>query len=60
MSIARWIFFLAGLGVCGSVVLFVVTSNDVYLRIARRLFTGTVATAILFFGVLLLERLGAI
>jgi hypothetical protein len=40
-----------------SVALYVWTGNTGYWRLARRLFTMTAAAAILFFAILMLERL---
>ena len=57
MPIARWLLLLAGLGICVSVALYVWTGNTGYWRLARRLFTMTAAAAILFFAILMLERL---
>ena len=57
MLIARWALLLAGLGICVSVVLYILTGNAGYWRLARRLFAATAAAAILFFAILMLERL---
>jgi hypothetical protein len=57
MLIARWLMLLAGLGICVSVALYLWTGNPGYWRLARRLLTATAAAAILFFAVLMLERL---
>ncbi len=57
MLIARWIFLLAGLGVCVAVALYVWTRNPLYLRLAKRIFTTALAAGIVFFAILVLERL---
>ena|GEM_PF-280393 len=57
MLIARWIFLLAGLGVCVSIALYVWTRNPLYWRLARRIFAAAIAGGVLFFAVLVLERL---
>jgi hypothetical protein len=57
MLIARWLLLLAGLGICVSVALYIWTGNARYWHLARRLFTATAAAAILFFAILMLERL---
>ena len=57
MLIARWIFLLAGLGVCVAVALYIWTRNPLYLRLARRIFAAALAGGVLFFAILVLERL---
>lgn len=57
MLIARWLLLLAGLGICASVALYMWTGNAGYWNLARRLFTATAAAALLFFAILMLERL---
>ena len=57
MLIARWIFLLAGLGICVAVALYVWTRNPMYWRLARRIFTAALASGVLFFAILVLERL---
>ena len=57
MLIARWLFLLAGLGICVSAALFFWTRNPTYWRLARRIFLVTLAAAIMFFAVLIIERL---
>lgn len=57
MFIARWIFLLAGLGVCVSIALYVWTGNPFYWRLARRIFAAAIAAGLLFFAILVLERL---
>ena len=57
MLIARWLLLLAGLGICVSVALYIWTGNAGYWRLARRLFSVTATAAILFFAILMLERL---
>ena len=57
MLIARWIFLLAGLGICVAVALYVWTGNPAYWRLARRVFAATLAAGVLFFVILVLERL---
>lgn len=56
MLLARWIFLLAGLGVCVAVALYIWTRNPVYRHLARRIFATTLAAGILFFAILVLER----
>lgn len=57
MLIARWLFLIAGLAACVSVALYLITRNPLFWRLARRIFVGTVALAVLFFAGLLFERL---
>lgn len=57
MLIARWIFLLAGLGVCVTIALYLWTGNAFYWRLAQRIFTAALAGGLLFFAILLLERL---
>lgn len=57
MVIARWIFLLAGLGVCVTIALYVWTRNPLYWRLAQRIFAAALAAGILFFAILVLERL---
>ena len=57
MLIARWIFLLAGLGVCVTVALYIWTRNPLYWHLARRIFTAALAAGVLFFAILVLERL---
>jgi len=57
MLIARWLILFAGLATCVSVALFMVTREPVFWRIAKRIFVGTIAAGLVFFAVLILERL---
>ncbi len=57
MLIARWIFLVAGLGICVAVALYIWTRNPVYWRLARRIFAATLAAGVVFFAILVLERL---
>ena len=57
MLIARWLFLLAGLGACVSVALYMITRKPVYWHLAQRIFLITVGMGVLFFAVLLFERL---
>jgi hypothetical protein len=55
--IARWIFLLAGLGICVSIALYLWTGNVAYRRFAGRILVTTAGAALVFFAVLVLERL---
>jgi hypothetical protein len=57
MLIARWLILLAGLAACVSAGLFLITHKPVYWLLAKRIFITGVAAALIFFGVLLFERL---
>ena len=57
MLIARWLFLLAGLAACVSVALYLITRKPVFWRLAHRIFLITVGMGVLFFAVLLFERL---
>jgi hypothetical protein len=57
MLIARWIFLLAGLSVCVCVAMFFWTRDRRYLRLAGRIFTAAAGAGLVFFAILLLERL---
>ena len=57
MLIARWLFLMVGLAACASVALYLFTKNPLYWRLAQRIFGAAIALAILFFAVLLFERL---
>ena len=57
MLIARWLFLLAGLAACVSVALYLITRKPVYWRLAQRIFLVTVGMGVLFFAILLFERL---
>ncbi|MDB5806171.1 MAG: hypothetical protein JWN73_3493 [Betaproteobacteria bacterium] len=57
MLIGRWLILLAGLATCVSIALYLVTRNRMYWVLAKRIFTATAAAALVFFGVLILERL---
>jgi hypothetical protein len=60
MLIARWLILFAGLAACVSAGLFLLTRKPVYWLLAKRIFITGLACAIIFFGVLLLERLSVI
>lgn len=57
MLIARWLFLLAGLTICVATALFLVTRKPVYWRFAKRVFVAAIAAALIFFALLLAERL---
>ena len=57
MLIARWLFLLAGLAACVSVALFLITRNPVFWMAAKRIFGVALGMGVLFFAVLLFERL---
>ena len=57
MLIARWLFLLAGLAACTSVALYFLTRNPLFWHVAKRIFFVTIATGILFFAILIFERL---
>ena len=57
MLIARWLFLLAGLAACGSIALYFLTRNALFWRLAQRIFFVMIALGILFFAILLFERL---
>lgn len=57
MLIARWIILLIGLAACVSAALFLLTRKPLYWVLARRIFVTGIAAALVFFGVLLFERL---
>ena len=57
MLIARWLFLLAGLAACVSVALFLITRKPVYWQLAHRIFLVAVGFGVLFFAILLFERL---
>ena len=57
MLIARWLFLMAGLAACAAVALYFLTRNPLFWRLAQRIFFVTVALGILFFAILIFERL---
>ena len=57
MSIARWLFLMGGLATCSAVALYFFTRNPLFWRLAQRIFVVTVGLGVLFFAVLLFERL---
>ena len=57
MILARFIVMLAALIIALSVAAYVLTGNRRYARFAWRTFLATVAAMVVFFGVILLERL---
>ncbi len=58
MLIARWLVLLAGIAACISAALYLLTGNRVYWRAAMWICQFGVAAALIFFGVLIAERLG--
>jgi len=60
MLIARWLILLAGLATCVSIALYLVTRKRMYWVLAQRIFTGGAAAALVFFAVLILERLAVL
>jgi hypothetical protein len=58
MLIARWLVLLAGFAACVSAALYLLTGNRVYWRAAKRICLFAVAAGLIFFGVLIAERLG--
>jgi len=57
MLIARWLLLLAGLAACVSVALYMLTRNPLFWLIAKRICIATAALGLIFFGVLIAERL---
>ncbi|HVJ60338.1 MAG TPA: hypothetical protein VM528_07235 [Burkholderiaceae bacterium] len=57
MGLFRVVLILFGIAIALCVALFLLTERRVYLRWAGKLFTIGVVAALLFFVVLLLERL---
>lgn len=57
MLIARWLLLFAGLAICVSTALYLLTRNPLFWLIAKRLMVVTAAAGLVFFGVLVLERL---
>ena len=57
MLIARFIVLFAGLLVALGVAAYVITGNKRYLTFSWRVFLATLAAMIVFFAVLILERL---
>ena len=57
MLIARWLFLFAGLAACVSVALYLVTRKPVYWHLAQRIFLVALGFGILFFAILLFDRL---
>lgn len=57
MLIARWLFLMAGLAACVSVALYFLTRKPLYWLLAKRIFFVTAGLGILFFAILLFERL---
>jgi len=60
MLIARWLILFMGAAACVSAGLFLLTRKPIYWVLARRIFVTGVAMAVIFFGVLLLERLAIV
>jgi hypothetical protein len=57
MLIARLVFMLAGLATCVCVAMYFWTRDRRYLRLAGRIFMTASGTGLVFFAILLLERL---
>ncbi len=57
MLIARWLLLLAGASACVSAGLYLLTRNALFWVLAKRICTFTAALGLIFFGVLILERL---
>jgi len=57
MLIARWLLLFAGLAICVSIALYILTRNPLFWLAAKRLILVTAAGGLIFFGVLILERL---
>lgn len=60
MLIARWLILLLGLTACVATALFWVTRKPVFWLVAKRIFVMGMAGALVFFGVLILERLAVL
>jgi hypothetical protein len=60
MLIARWLILLTGLTACVATALYLVTRRPVFWLIARRVFITGIAAALVFFAVIIFERLSVI
>jgi len=60
MLIARWAILLIGLAACVSAALFLITRKPVFWLLAKRIFVTGAAFGLVFFAVLILERLAVI
>lgn len=60
MLIARWLFLIAGLVICVSAALYVWTRNPLYWKLAGRTFTAALGAGLIFFAILILERLSVL
>lgn len=58
MLIARWLVLLAGLAACISVALYLLTHNRIFWQAAKWICVVMAAAGLIFFGVLIIERLG--
>lgn len=58
MLIARWLVLVAGLSACVCAGLYLVTRNARFWVAAKRIAIGTAVAGLVFFGVLIAERLG--
>jgi hypothetical protein len=58
MLIARWLVLLAGLSACVCAALYLLTRNRVFWVAAKRICLFNVVAGLIFFGVLIAERLG--
>lgn len=60
MFIARWVILLAGLAACVSAALYLLTHDRRFWVLAKRICIVGAAAALLFFGVLILERMAVV
>jgi len=56
--IARWLILLAGLAACISAALYLITRNTLFWVIARQICLTMAVAGVVFFAVLIAERLG--
>lgn len=56
MLLLRIVAVLTGIGICGAVFLFFLNRDRRYLMFAWRLFRWALVLALVFFGLLILER----
>lgn len=57
MLIARWLILLAGLAACVSAALYLITHDLRFWVLAKRICFAVAAAGLVFFGVLIAERL---
>ncbi|WP_153111906.1 hypothetical protein [Propionivibrio limicola] len=60
MWLMRLLAVLTAIGIAGSVLCYLFTNDRRYLRLASRLFRFTLIAVLLFFGLLILERVAVI